>query len=74
MCTLTLKEVVKYYINHRGQVYCCFIDATKAFERVRFDKLFDILLERGLPFCIVRLIIDMYQRQKRAHTLGWLCV
>ena len=64
MCTLSLKEVVKYYTDRRGQVYCCFIDATKAFDRIRFDKLFNILIKRGLPMCIVRLIIDMYQRQK----------
>ena len=42
MCTLTLKEVVKYYTSRQGQVYCCLLDASKAFDRVRFDKLFII--------------------------------
>ena len=64
MCTLTLKEVAKYYTARRGDVYCCLIDATKAFDRIRFDKLFTILINRGMPMCIIRLIIDMYQRQK----------
>ena len=64
MCTLAVKEVAKYYTSRRGQVYCCFLDASEAFDRVRFDKLFTILMERELPAGIIRLHIDMYQRQK----------
>ena len=30
-------------------MYFCLIDATKAFDRVRFDKLFEILIERNVP-------------------------
>ena len=30
MCTLTLKEVVRYYTSRKGNVYCCLLDATKA--------------------------------------------
>ena len=63
MCTLALKEVAKYYTSRRGRVYCCLLDATKAFDRVRFDKLFEILIERNVPACIIRILIDMYTRQ-----------
>ena len=44
LCTLALKEVAKYYTSRRDRVYCCLLDATKAFDRVRFDKLFEILI------------------------------
>ena len=64
MCTMALKEVVKYYSLRRGQVYCCLLDASKAFDRVRFDKLFQMLLQRNLPGCIIRLLLDMYSRQR----------
>ena len=64
MCSLALKEVVKYYNSKNGQVYCCLIDATKAFDRVKFDKLFRLLIKRKMPMCIIRLLIDMYRRQK----------
>ena len=64
MCTLAVKEVAKYYVSRKGQVYCAFLDATKAFDRVKFDKLFEILIERGIPICIIRLLLDMYTRQK----------
>ena len=71
MCSLALKEVVNYYNSRGGEVYCCLIDATKAFDRVRFDKLFQLLLDRNIPKCIIRLLIDMYVRQ-RVRT-SWGC-
>ena len=64
MCTLSLKEVARYYTARQGQVYCCMIDATKAFDRIRYDKLFTLLIQRGMPMCIIRLLIDMYKRQR----------
>lgn len=64
MCTIVLKEVVKYYFQRRGDVYCALIDASKAFDRVKLDILFDILIERGLPAPITRLLLDMYMQQR----------
>ena len=64
MCTSALKEVAKYYTSRRGQVYCCLLDATKAFDRVRFDKLFEIIIEQNVPVCNARILIDMYTRQR----------
>ena len=31
---------------------------------MRYDKLFNILIERGMPPLIIRALLDMYQRQK----------
>ena len=64
MCTMALKEVVKIYSLRRGQVYCCLLDASKTFDWVRFDKLFQMLLQRNLPARIIRLLLDMYSRQR----------
>ena len=52
---MTLKEVATYYMNRDSSVYACFIDASKAFDRVRYDKLFELLLGRGIPHVAVRL-------------------
>ncbi len=62
MCSLTTKEVVKYYWNRHSRVYAAFIDALKAFDRIRYDCLFGILIKRGLPPIIIRTIIDVYER------------
>ncbi len=63
MCNLVAKEVISYYNNNGSDVYCCMLDASKAFDRLRYDKLFDILLQRGMPFIVVRSLIDLYERQ-----------
>ena len=44
MCTLVLKEVIRYYLNNNSEVYTCFIDATKVFDCLRYDQLFQILI------------------------------
>ena len=60
MCTLVLKEVVRYYMNNGSDVYTCYVDATKAFDRVQYDKLFCLLIDRGVPPVIVRVMLDLY--------------
>ena len=72
MCTLVLKEVVRYYMNNGSDVYTCYVDATKAFDRVQYDKLFCLLIDRGLvPPVIIRVMLDLYVRQcMRMHWRG----
>ena len=62
--TLTLKEVVRYYKLRNSCVFAAVLDASKAFDRVRHDKLYVILQDRGLPPIVLRLLIDLYERQK----------
>jgi hypothetical protein len=60
MCTMVLKETISYYISNQSSVYCTFLDASKAFDRVHYCKLFRLLIRRGLPACIVRFLIVLY--------------
>jgi hypothetical protein len=46
MCTMILNETISYYIAHDSKMSCVFLDATKAFDRVAYNKLFEILLEQ----------------------------
>ena len=39
-CTALVKSVVAKYIHSGSHVYGCFLDASKAFDMVRFDLLF----------------------------------
>ncbi len=55
MCSLITKEVVKYYWNRHSRVYAAFIDTSKAFDRIRYDRLFGILIKRGLSPIIIRI-------------------
>ena len=64
MCTVILKEVVNHYIDGNSNVYCCLLDASKAFDRVNFGKLFSTLLSRQMPPQLLRLIVNNYVRQQ----------
>jgi len=59
MCTMVLKEVIAYYSKH-GSLYCVMLDATKAFDRVNYCKLFQEHLDRALPHEYLRLLLNMY--------------
>ena len=58
-----VKETVQYYLNGGSIVYGMLLDASKAFDRVHFIKLFRILLSRGLCPVIRRLIATLYTCQ-----------
>jgi len=46
MCTLILKETMSYYVNSELVIalFLYFLDATKAFDRIRYCRLFRKLL------------------------------
>ncbi len=68
MCGLTLKELVNYYRKRYSNIYPVFIDASKAFDTVKYDRLFSILIKKGIPAIIVRIIMDMYENQESSVT------
>ena len=60
MCTMVLKETISYYTAHRSSVYCTMSDATKASDRVKYTKIFRVLMERRLPPVVLRILLFMY--------------
>ena len=65
-----LKDVATQYLNRGSKVFCCLVDASKAFDRVRHDLLFGLLKDRGIPPGILCYIMDSYARQN--VTASWL--
>ena len=45
-------------------IYLCFIDYQKAFDRVRHDKLVEVMEKAGIPELERRLIINLYWEQQ----------
>ena len=60
ICSLILKECISYYNVNNSTVYCTMLDATKAFDRVEYCKLFRQLMSRNLPPIVIRLLLNMY--------------
>ena len=63
MATTVLKDTVNHFITNGSSVYCCFIDASKAFDRLRHDLLFELLLQRNVNPLLIRILIESYERQ-----------
>jgi hypothetical protein len=62
MCSVVLKEAINYYTQHRSSVFCTFLDASKAFDRLHYYKLFRLLQQRELPAHVIRLLVNLYTR------------
>ena len=63
LATAVVTETVDYYLNNEGSVYGLALDATKAFDRVQYEKLFSMLIDRKCNIYLVRLLLNMYENQ-----------
>jgi len=64
LCIYALKNVISYYQQQRSPVFTCFLDASKAFDKVNHSTLFKKLIARGFPIIVVRLLSFWYSEQQ----------
>ena len=57
LCIFTVKSVIKYYNLYNSPVYSCFLDASKAYDRVNYCALFPKLLKRSISVTIIRMLM-----------------
>ena len=53
-CTFVLNEIVDLYERNGSPIHLVLLDATQAFDRIEYCKLFKVLLERNVCNVIVR--------------------
>ena len=75
----SLRETINYYIDHGSRVFCSFLDASKAFDRLVHSGLFLKLIDRGTPKCFLDILINWYtDLQCRVRWDGyhgdWFCI
>ena len=60
MCSFLVIETIDYYRSKGSNVYAVLLDASSAFDKVQYDKLFKLLIQRKVCNLILRLLINMY--------------
>ena len=61
LCTFMTLQTVEYYKNNNSNVFILYLDASKAFDLVKYDKLFNCLKEQNICPLIMRMLITMYK-------------
>jgi hypothetical protein len=64
MSIFVLKETIDYYHSLSSPVYVCYLDASKAFDRLNHWHLYKKLLDRRTPKVLVKLLMNWYANQK----------
>ena len=59
-CTFNLLETIKYYNYKSTTLYLVLLDASKAFDRVNYSRLFTELLDRMVHPLIIRFLLSSY--------------
>ena len=65
--TWYVNEIANYYHQRGGMVHCLALDMSKAFDTCLFSKLFQKMIEQGVPAIVARLLVFAYEEQK-----GWV--
>ena len=63
MCSWVAIETISYFLRNGSEVFTCLMDMLKAFDMVRHHMLFKRLIEVGLFFIFVRLLLVIYTLQ-----------
>ena len=63
-CIYLLKELIAMYNNSGSTVFTCFLDASKAFDRVDHALLIAKLRARNVPLFIIRLLTYWFSTQR----------
>ena len=64
MCSFMVLETIAYYKSKGSNVHVLLLDASKAFDRVDYVKLFEKLTNKGMCPLTIRLLLNMYTHQK----------
>ena len=64
LCTLMLTGVADKFVKEGSSVYTVLLDMSKAFDRVNYCKLFEILLQKNMDPLFIRCLLFSYLNQR----------
>lgn len=62
-CTFSLMETVNYFKTNNSDAYVLLLDASQAFDKVNYVKLFNLLMKRSVNPLVIRCLLYMYTNQ-----------
>ena len=62
-CAFVMNEIVSHYNFNKSNVFTGLLDASKAFDRVNYCKLFKKMLDKNISSLVLRLLLHMYSHQ-----------
>lgn len=65
-----LRTLYERSLEHNNKVYICYVDYEKAFDRVNWVKMMEILLDIGVDWRDRRLIWNLYNKQTAYVRIG----
>ena len=69
MSIFLLKQVVEYYNSKSTPVFVCYLDASKAFDKVNYWLLFRKLMKRKVPYIFICFLMYWYTNQ--TYCIQW---
>ena len=64
MCITMVIETIQYFTACHSPIYVLYMDASKAFDKLYHIELFRLLSERAVCPLILRLLLNMYRKQR----------
>ena len=64
LAIMILKETVKQYIDQGSSVFTCFLDLSKAFERIEYSILIDRLRKNHVPEFIINILCSIFSKSR----------
>ena len=64
MCTWTATTVIDHFTRRGNPIYSAAMDMSKAFDLVKWSKLFDTLMKQKVDPIFLRLLLYIYTHQK----------
>ena len=62
-CSFIVNEVVQYYRNNDSNIYLTLLDASNAFDKVNYNKLFQLLIQKGMCPLYCKFLATLYTSQ-----------
>ena len=62
-CTSLLIETIEYYTCNNSNCYLLLLETSKAFDRLKYMRLFTNLRQHDMCPLVIRLVMNMYINQ-----------